>query len=244
VEPILIVLLYSTLAASCAVLGALPLVGRKGVPLRWIGWANATAAGLMLGAAWALSEVEVVAARPLEAALGALVGIAFSFGSHRLAQTEELGLNRMEGADATYGYKVFLTGYLHSAAEGVAIGAAMSASLSFGIFMALAIAVHNVPEGVVLCAVLRRRNVRLRDGAGLAVVANTSQILLAIVVFAVAEAVPVLLPALTGFAAGALIYLVLVDLLPESYAEAGATPIALVTSLAMGMLILLHGVLT
>ena len=126
----------------------------------------------------------------------------------------------------------------------MAIGAAMVVSLPFGIFMALAIAAHNVPEAVVLVNVLRQRGLRLGEAAGLAVVANTSQVLLSVVVFAVVSAVPLALPAVAGFAVGALIYLVFVELLPESYELAGPTTIALVASLAMGMLILLHGVLS
>jgi zinc transporter ZupT len=59
--------------------------------------------------------------------------------------------------------------------------------------------------------------------------------------FAVLEAAPALLPAALGFAAGALIYLVTVDLLPESYRQAGATSIALVALLAMGVVAGLQG---
>jgi zinc transporter ZupT len=40
---------------------------------------------------------------------------------------------------------------------------------------------------------------------------------------------------------GAFLYLVLVELLPESYRQAGHTSIALVTLMAMGMVVLLTG---
>lgn len=239
--PTLTLLLYASLAAGATVLGALPLVRRGQIPTRWIGWANALAAGLMLGAAYALSKVGRHD-QPLELAAGAVAGVLFIFWTHRVSATEELDLNRLNAADPVYGYQVLLVSALHAASEGVAIGVAMVVSPSFGLFMALAIGVHNIPEGTILCAVLRSRGMPLGEAAGLAGAANVSQILLALVTHGVLVAAPSLLPAAGGFAIGALVYLVLVELLPESYREAGATSIALVTTVAVGALVLLSEV--
>lgn len=239
-DPILTVLLYSSLAAAAAALGAVPLIGRAQVPAAWIGWANAIAGGLMLGSAHALSGAGVDLG-PVSAAVGALLGVGFTYGTHLASDTEDLDLNRMSDTDATYGSKVLLTSFLHSASEGVAIGVAMVVHLPFGIFMALAIAVHNIPEATILCAVLRGRGVALGTAATLAVAMDSGQVLLAIAVFAVLSAAPGAVPFVIGFAVGTLVYLVLVELLPESYREAGPTTIAVLTSLAMGVLILLHG---
>jgi len=236
--PTLTLLLYASLAAGATVFGALPLIRREQIPTRWIGWANALAAGLMLGAAYALSK----AGRhdqPLELALGAVLGVLFIFWTHRVSATEELDLNRLSESDPVYGYQVLLVSTLHAASEGVAIGVAMAVSPSFGLFMAVSIGVHNIPEGTILCAVLRSRGMRLGEAAGLAMAANVSQVLLALVAHGLVVAAPQMLPAAGGFAIGSLIYLVLVELLPESYREAGATSIAIVTTVAMGALVLL-----
>ncbi len=239
-NPTLTVLLYSSLAATAAAVGALPFAGRKQVPTTWIGWANALAAGLMLGSAYVLAEAGLNRALLIGAA-GALVGIGFIYWSHLIARTDDLDLNRLDETSPAYGYQVFLVQSLHSASEGVAIGVAMSINITFGIFTALAFAVHNVAEGAVLCAVLRARDVRLREAAGLAVLTNATQVLLALATFAVVSATPGLLPWALGFAVGALVYLVMMELLPESYRQAGHTSIALVTSVAMGMVVLLNG---
>ncbi len=239
-DPTLTVLLYSSLAAAAAALGVLPLVGRTQVPKVWIGWANAIAGGLMLGSAHALSGAGVELG-PFSVAAGALLGVAFTYGTHRVSDTEDLDLNRLADTDPTYGSKVLLTSFLHSASEGVAIGVAMVINLPFGIFVALAIAVHNIPEATVLCAVLRGRGVGLGTAAGLAMAMNSGQVLLAVTVFAVLSAAPAAVPPVIGFAVGTLVYLVLVELIPESYREAGPTTIAVLTSLTMGVLILLHG---
>lgn len=239
-DPILTVLLYSSIAAGAAAIGALPLIGRTTVPAAWIGWANAIAGGLMLGSAYALSEVGVDTS-PIAAAVGALIGITFTYATHRISDTEDLDLNRQQESDPTYGSKVLLTSFLHSASEGVAIGIAMVVDLRFGIFMAVAIAVHNIPEATILCAVLRGRGVGLGTATLLSVAMNSGQVLLSVVVYAVVSAAPQLTPGVLGFGVGTLVYLVLVELLPESYREAGPTTIAVLTSLAMGALILLHG---
>lgn len=240
VEPTFVVLLYSSLAAGMAVFGIAPLLLRHELPIRWIGWSNALAAGLMLGAAYVLmiAAIEVGVA---QGAAGAALGIGFIHFTHVASGTDELDLNRLEETSPVYGYQVLLLNSLHSAPEGVAIGAAMAVSVPFGIFVALAIAVHNVPEATALSAVLRGRGVRLGEAAGLSVTANISQILLAVTTFAVVSAAPGALPWALGFAVGALIYLVTSDLLPECYRQTGPTSIALVTIAAMGMVVLLRG---
>ncbi len=234
------VLSYATMAAAAAALGPLPLLSRDRVPTAVVGWANALAAGLMLGAAYLLMAVGMDYV-PLWGALGAVLGIGFVWFTHFAAGTEDLDLNELNESSEVYGYKVVLVNTLHSAPEGVAIGAAMAVGIPFGIFVALAMAVHNVPEATVLSAILRSRGLRLAEAAGLGVMTNATQVLLAVVTFAVVGAAPGLLPWAIGFAVGALIYLVMAELLPECYREAGHTTIALVTLLAMGIVVFLGG---
>ena len=239
-DPILTVLSYSAAAAGAAGLGAVPAAIRRHLPSTWIGWANALAAGLMLGAAYTLM-VPGLDREALPGAAGAALGIGFVFLTHAALRTEDLELNRLEHPAPEYGYQVLLVNTLHSAAEGIAIGVAMVLSLKFGGFMAVAIAVHNIPEGAVLSAILTSRGARLGEATMLAIAAKTSQVLLAVATFAVVPAAPALLPWALGFAVGALLYLVMAELLPESYREAGHTTIALVTVAAMGIVVLLGG---
>ncbi len=236
-QPTFTVLLCAGGAAAVAAGGALPLVGRRRLPVAWIGWANALAAGLMLGVAYGLM-VAGLHQSSTASTLGAVLGIGFVALAHAASGTQDLDLNRLDATPPTYGYQVLLVNAMHAAAEGVAIGAAIAVGLSFGVFMALAIAVHNVPEGTILSAVLSARGVRLQDAAGLAAAANANQVLLAVVTFALVSAAPELLPWALGFAVGALVQLVMVELLPESYRQAGRTSIALVTLSAVGMMVL------
>ena len=241
-DPILLVLTLSAAAAAAAALGVLPHLGRRRLPTVWIGLANAVAGGAMLGAAFALAASDTQTTAP-RTALGAVLGVLFIYWTHRAAGTQDLDLNRIDGTDPAYGYQVLLVNGLHGASEGVAIAAAMLIDLTFGVFMALVIAVHNIPEGTVLSAVLRGRGIELREAAGLAVAVNTGQVLLAVATFAVVRAAPGALPFVIGFAVGALAQLTLLELLPESYREAGKTSIAVATVTAMGVVVLVEGLL-
>lgn len=239
-EPLATVLIFSAAASFAAVLGALPQAVAGHPSLRTIGWANALAGGLMLGVAYVLLT-EGLGGGLVAGGTGALLGLGFVRGTHALTGTAELDLERIEEAGPEYGYKAILVDTLHAAHEGVAIGAAMAVSLPLGIAMAVTLAVHNIPEAMVLNAVLTRRGLPLTQAAALSVAVNVNQVLLAVLVFAVAILWAWTLPWLAGFAVGALLYLTLVELLPESYRQAGRTSIALVTVVALGVVVLLAG---
>jgi zinc transporter ZupT len=241
-DPTLAVLSYSGLALLCAGLGAIPVALRAQLPGSWLGWANAVAAGLMLGVAYVLIAAGLTRTPALGAA-GAVLGIGFLFWTHGVAGTHDLDLNRLGETAPDYGYQITLVNTLHTAPEGIAIGVAMMLSPSLGGFTALAIAVHNVPEVAVLAAVLHSRGLTLARAVGAATATRVSQILFAVTTFAVATAAPAVLPWALGLAVGALLYLIMAELLPHCYRQAGHTSIALVALLAMGMVVLLVGML-
>ena len=146
------------------------------------------------------------------------------------------------GPGVELGYQVLLQNALHSAAEGVAIGLAMVLELRLGIFLALALAVHNVAESMALTEVLRRRRMTVGEAAGLCVVAKIPQPVLALAAFALAPVVTGMLPAALGFASGCLVFLVLTELLPASYRRTAKQPVGILVSLAAGAIVLLEHV--
>lgn len=237
-DPVLTVLLLASAAALAAALGVVPQIVAGRLPLTVLGWANALASGLMLGVAYSLVTLELNG-RAVTGAVAAVLGVVLIRGVQAGMGTADLDLNEIDELSPRYGYKIFLVNSFHAACEGVAIGVAMLVSVPFGVSMVAALAVHNVPEAMILTAVVAGRGVSTGQTALLAVGANLNQILWAVVTFVVVGAHPVLLPWAAGFAVGALIYLVLADLLPESYRQAGHTSIALVTLIAMAMVLAL-----
>jgi ZIP family zinc transporter len=239
-SPLATVVLVSCVAAAAAALGALPQALGRAPTRPMIGWANALAAGLMLGVAYTLLT-EGLDAGLLAGGGGALLGLFFVRAAHAAAGTGELDAD-LADLPPGKGYKLVLVDALHAADEGVAIGVAMAVSMPLGIAMALTLGMHNVPEAMVLSSVLGRRGIPPARITLLAVGVNVSQVVLSAVSFSVVSVWPTLLPLLAGFAVGALIYRTLVELLPESYHQAGQTSIAMVTLLAAGVVVMLAGV--
>jgi zinc transporter ZupT len=193
----------------------------------------------MLGVAYALVSVGLPGS-PMHAAAGALLGIGF-LGWARSVGGGDLDIEALNEASPAYGYRLLLANAMHAAPEGVAIGAAMAVAPDLGLFTAIAIALHNIPEAAVLSTMLIPRGLLRRHAAGLAVAVNVNQVLLAVVTFAIVRAAPAVLPWALGIAFGALVYLVIADLLPQCYRQAGRTGIAVVTVLAMGIVVALGG---
>lgn len=237
----LVVLLYASIAALSALPGGLVRWSSGPGAARWIGWAHALAAGGMLGAAFVLTVVPDVAAGA--AALGAVAGVAFIGATHAVMKLETLDLSRPSPDDPTAAHRLVTLHALHACSEGVAIGVAMAIDTSLGVFMALAIAVHNVPEAALLSGATRRRGAGRARSATLAVLSNAGQPVLAVTAWLLIRAAPWSMPWILGLAVGALLALVMTELLPASYREAGSTSIALVASVALGLVVLFSGVL-
>jgi zinc transporter ZupT len=201
---------------------------RAGPAERLLGWATASAAGLMLGIAFAVLSA-ALPLDPVAGTVGAAVGVCLVHLMGRLAGSHESPA-RAVAASA-----------LHSAAEGIAIGAAAAFGTAFGSFLVVTFAFHNVSEGAVLGSTLAGVRRRPMAAAGAAMLARTGQPLLAAATVLAVAAVPALLPWALGLAFGALVYLVLAELLPASYHQTGRTSIAVVVSVAAGIVALLGG---
>ena len=105
---------------------------------------------------------------------------------------------------------------VHSAAEGVAVGAAFADGATLGLLIAVAIAVHNIPEGLAISLVLVPRGASVRAAAGWSIFSSLPQPLLAVPAFLFVDTFESILPAALGFAAGAMVWMVIRELLPEA----------------------------
>jgi zinc transporter, ZIP family len=190
----------------------------------------------MLGVGFSLMSAGLARAE-LPATVGSVFGIAASYAAHLWlglgAEQQLLRPGRAVAADA-----------LHAAPEGVAIGAAMGVGLRFGLFLVAALAVHNVWESEVLGSRLLAAGGRRRTAAALGVLSNVPQVFLGVAAFILAARAASVEPVLLGFGFGALTYLCLAELLPESYGAVGRTSIAVVVSVAAGVVALLGGSIT
>ncbi len=109
---------------------------------------------------------------------------------------------------------------IHNIPEGLAVGVAFAGGgAALGVPLALAIGIQNVPEGFAAGAPLMRRARRKNAAAAIAGVTGLVEPPAALAAFAALDLSTVLLPSAFGFAAGAMLYVVVDELIPESHAR-------------------------
>lgn len=227
--PWVVVFWYALLTALATGLGALPFAVARQVSARATALANAVAAGLMLGASFALVvEGNRYGGGPTE--MGALLGVAFVLAAERLLQGRDVAFGGVRGAGARRMVLMIAVMTVHSAAEGIAVGVSFGGTGALAAAITIAIAVHNVPEGLAITAVLRPRGVPLAACAAWSVFSSLPQPLLAVPAFLFVEAFAPALPYGLGFAAGAMMFMVFDELLPEAYGEARRGAVAAIVS--------------
>lgn len=236
-SPVVVVFLYGLVTALATGLGALPFAFVRTVSPRLLAYANAVASGLMLGASFGLVSEGADYGR-VSTLAGAVLGVLFVLVAERLLGDRELEVGAARGEDARKMVLIVLVMTVHSVAEGVAIGTAFAGGATLAALITVAIAVHNVPEGLAISAVLRPRGASLGACAGWSVFSSLPQPLLAVPAYLFVETFRSVLPYGLGFAAGAMVFMVLVELLPEAFDE-GRRPVSalLVAAATVGMVL-------
>lgn len=232
-EPTLLqVLFYSSLTAVATGLGALPLIFAKSIPKRYLGLANAAAAGLMLAASFQLIN-EGVAYDLWRTLLGIILGLLFIMVSHSyLKRFDDLHVGQLEGADASKVLLILGVMTLHSVAEGIGVGVSYGDGISFGLFITLAIAVHNIPEGLAISLVMVPRGVPVWRAALWSIFSSLPQPIMAVPAFLFVLSFKPFLPVGLGLAAGAMIWMAQSELVPDALEDAPAGHVAAAITLA------------
>lgn len=233
----LIVFVAALITALATGLGALPFVGRRPrVGGRTLGTANAVAAGVMIGASIALF-VQGSDRSAWKLAIGVVVGVLFLIGVGKvLGQGEHHSFGEMRGADARKALLIVIAMTVHSAAEGVGVGAGFGDGDKLGWLLTVAIAIHNIPEGLAISLVLVPRGASVLKASLWSVFTSLPQPLLAVPAFLFVEHFTGLVPVGLGFAGGAMVWLAARELLPEALEMAPARtviPVGIAAAAAM-----------
>jgi zinc transporter ZupT len=228
------VFLLALLTAVATGLGALPFAFAKHPTRRWLGASNAVAAGLMLAASFGLIY-EGVNHGLIRTLAGALLGLGFIVAARRLLRQDEhpAVFAGMGGLDARKALLIVGVMTLHSFTEGVGIGVSFGGGEALGLFISLALAVHNIPEGLAISLVLVPRGVGWVRAAWWSIFSSLPQPLMAVPAFLFVELFRPLLPYGLGFAAGAMIWMVFSELVPDALEEASENLIAVMVTLSI-----------
>jgi zinc transporter, ZIP family len=191
----------------------------------------AAVAGLLIPASEEGSAGEVVA--------GLLVGVGFlAFVRRRFSPGA--GFMGRTGPGARTSALVFLVLFVHSLPEGFAVGAAFASDRAgLSLFVILAIAIQNVPEGTSVAIPMAETGFGRARQFWAAVATSAPQPVGALVAFFAVEEIGGLLPLSFAFAAGAMLALIAVEMLPSAFAGRGrAGPLAGIAAGALLMLAL------
>jgi len=235
-HPAFTVFVLAGITALATGLGAVPFAFIRTVSPRVVANSNAIAAGLMLGATFGLM-VEGTAFGAVQTLIGAQLGVGFVLITSRLLD-HDVEFGGLTGASARKVLLVLLVMTVHSVSEGVAVGASFAGGAALATFVTVAIAVHNIPEGLAISAVLRPQGKSLWACAGWSVFSSLPQPIMAVPAFLFVESVRPALPYAMGFAAGAMVLMVLQELLPEAYEEGRRSVVGLLVSLTLFAMIL------
>ncbi|GAB3664668.1 ZIP family metal transporter [Halopiger thermotolerans] len=256
-ENLALVFVAGLVTALATGVGALPFLffdsisDRRNVVLWGI------ASGIMLSASvFGLVDEGLAEGTPGELAVGLAAGVVLVVVAHEVLLDVDIDPREYEAAD--FKKLVLILGILtvHSFPEGVAIGISFAdlgleggiALFGFtvpllAVFMTIAISIHNVPEGTAIAIPLSSMGVRDWKLVWWAVFSSLPQPVGAVIAFSFVRIAREFLPYGFGFAAGAMIYLVLTEFIPEALAVGAGLPgdgrRELVGGLAVGVAVML-----
>lgn len=160
------------------------------------------------------------------AAIGFLLGIGFLLLLDRIIPHLHMDTNKPEGLKSKFGKStmLILAVTLHNIPEGMAVGVVFagvasgnaSVSLAGAFVLSIGIAIQNLPEGAVISMPLLSEGMSKRKAFSYGMLSGIAEpIGAAITIFLTSLIVPIL-PYILSFAAGAMIYVVVEELIPEA----------------------------
>jgi zinc transporter ZupT len=218
--------IFSALATG---LGAIPVHFVKNNSKLVRGFASAFAAGMMISASvFSLAQqgIELKYKFPMApyiVILGLLLGAGFFWLTERFVAHHDLHQHVLtKGLFTRRSLLIFVAMFIHSIPEGIAIGVGFATgNFQFGLIMALAISVHNIPEGMAVSFPLKSEGVSTLKCAAISILTSVPQPIMAVPSALLTWVFQPLLPVGLGFAGGAMIYLVMSELIPDALNDGG-----------------------
>ena len=231
------ILLASSLTAVVSGLGAMPFLFIRNINRWWLSIFQAAAAGLMLGACFNLIE-EGAHLNAYRTFLGILLGLVMIVAANRLiSRRSNLDMGELAGGDARKALLILGIMTAHSFAEGIGVGVSFGGGEKLGLLITVAIAIHNIPEGLAVSLVMVPKGTKVGKAALWSIFTSLPQPLMAVPAFLFVNAFEPFLPVGLGLAAGAMIWMVFAELIPDAYEGASGAEIGIAVTLAFAALL-------
>lgn len=163
----------------------------------------------------------------LPASLGLLLGILFLLALDCIIPHLHVNNDEPEGIKTNKLKKttmMVLAVTLHNIPEGMAVGVALagalsglsSISLTSALALSLGIAIQNFPEGAIISMPLKSEGLSKHKAFSLGMLSGIVEPIFGFITLLLTSVVSKILPYLLSFAAGAMLYVVVEELIPES----------------------------
>ena len=222
--------LTGVIACLITGLGAVPVHFVKNNSKLLRSFSSAFAAGMMISAAVFSLAQEGISLRtkfplaPYEVILGLLLGAAFFWWTSHFVEDHHFENYDLAKGISKKGILLFIAMFIHSIPEGIAIGVGFATgNFHFGLIMAIAIGVHNIPEGIAVSLPLKKDGASTLKCAWASILTSLPQPIMAAPAALLGWFFEPFLGIGLGFAGGAMIYLVVAEMLPEAIEEGGKT---------------------
>ncbi|MDC0559026.1 ZIP family metal transporter [Candidatus Izimaplasma bacterium] len=244
-NPVLAALLGTTFTYAVTALGASLVFPFKRVPKKVFNGMLGFSAGVMIAASfWSLLNPAIALSETileetnnlfftpwLQASLGFLAGGLFILLIDKYLPHEHLETKHQEGVKTSWRRSVLLVLAitLHNIPEGLAVGVAFgyaasafgsstaaSAAIGGAIALAIGIGLQNFPEGAAVSIPLRREGMSRKKAFAIGQFSGMVEPIAGVLGAVLALSMRNILPFSLAFAAGAMIYVVVEELIPES----------------------------
>lgn len=162
----------------------------------------------------------------LPAVIGFVLGMGFLLSLDLLIPHQHIDEEHSEGPRSSLSKttKLVLAITLHNIPEGMAVGVAFAAaaagngsfSVAGAIALAIGMAIQNFPEGAIVSMPLRSAGNSRGKSFGLGVMSGVVEPIAMILTLLITDLVLPILPYLLAFSAGAMMYVVVEELIPET----------------------------
>ncbi|UHA75571.1 ZIP family metal transporter [Paenibacillus sp. 481] len=218
------VLIGSAVSALSTGLGAVPILFMKRMSHHWRDILLAYTAGIMTAAsmfsllpeALALSNVFVMS-------IGLLLGcFALLLLEHFIPHVD---LENTEQRMTTFNleqksFLIIAAITLHNLPEGLSVGVSYASNAGeLGPLIAFSIGLQNMPEGFLIALFLVHQNVNRWKALGIATLTGAVEIVTGLLGYSLSSVVGDLVPYGLSFAAGAMMFIVYKELIPESHGD-------------------------
>ena len=225
IPPVVLLLLAAFFAWLATALGAAVVFCFKEVNKRALDVMLGISAGIMLAAAlWSLTMPALDLAEELWGNAWLLPSLGFLIGGLFITLTSAIMEHKLPSADQKRrSILLFTTNTVHNIPEGLAIGVGFSSfamglsgsSLLSAIMIAVGIGIQNFPDGLAVSVPLYRDGVPKGKAFLLGQASGIVEPIAAIIGYFITQAIRSILPFLLTFAAGAMLTVVIGELIPD-----------------------------